>query len=108
MSKIKENDIERYAKAIELAMDVIWMRQAISEAEYQIKSTLTYSELVDGRYQNDLVTKAFQKASVGIDSAEHVKGKCSFKDVEVCLHERPDELTGKALDYVIKEAGIKR
>jgi hypothetical protein len=108
MNKNKENNIDRYAKAIELSMDIVWMRKSITEAEYQIKSILTYSELVDGRYQNDLVPQAFQKASVGIDSTDYVQGKCSFKDVEVFLHESPEKLTSKSLNNVIKEAEIKR
>lgn len=108
MKKENEAKIEGYAKVLEMAMDIVFMKQAIKEAEEEIKSTLTYSELVNGRFDNGLIQNAFSKASVGVSATEYCRGECTFKNVNVYLHESPDQLTGKAMHEVLKAAEIRK
>lgn len=108
MKAVSEAKINGYAKALEMAMDIVFMKQAIADAEAQIKSILTYSELVDGYFDKELTQQAFSKAGVGVSPTEYCKAECTFKNVTVYLHEAPEKLTGKAMYEVFKAAGIRK
>lgn len=101
---MSEDRTVAYSSAITAAMRVISLRLEIDELKQQIRSLLTYEELVGEDYKDEFVGAAFEKAEVGVEPASHVKSQCALGDARVYLHDHVNKLTGKAMAYVINEA----
>ena len=107
MAKSKER-INAYALAITNAMQIIDLRNQIGEHEGAIKSLLTYSELVDGKYDDELVNEAFEQAQVSLVANSYVGSTCVLNSAEVNLHGAVGELGRDAMKNVFSEAKVRK
>lgn len=107
MEKYEER-IRDYALAITKAMQIIDLRNQIELHEEGIKKLLTYAELVDEKYDSELVNEAFMQAQVSVEPSEYVGSTCILNSAEVSLHEKYGKLGREAIKNVIKEAKVRK
>lgn len=101
--------VERYAKIIRCAVEVRQLRDEIRHKLAEMADLLTAKELTTRRFDRESVAGAMKLVADGeieIKEATHVGATLLYKDVGISLHEPPDRLGSKAMEYVLSEISV--
>ena len=99
------SNVERYEALMKAALEALQLKIELRRKLVEVSENISCYELSGRSFESDVANKALAILAADVfkvREAMHVKSVGVYRDVEINLHEVPEELGGKAMARILE------